>query len=176
MFIMRYLHLTCALATCAALTIRPAAAQSDTTSSSGGLNAAWASVALGRSDARLAGTLGANVSARALILAYRNTQTTVLFSNDGLTENALLFGLRTGGRRTFVVAATGPAHGSFHRELTYGQCVECNVSGNTLAYELSLHANYLVAGLVASFSGSVGPPRLAHTALTAGVELGWFGR
>jgi hypothetical protein len=44
-----------------------------------------------------------------------------------------------------------------------------------LAYDLVVHANCIFGGVGGSFSGSVGPSGVTHSALTVGLELGWFG-
>ena len=45
-----------------------------------------------------------------------------------------------------------------------------------LAYDYTVHANAVKAGVAASLSGLVGPSGVTYTAFTLTVELGWFGR
>jgi hypothetical protein len=45
-----------------------------------------------------------------------------------------------------------------------------------LAYDVTGHANYIVPGIAVSFSGNIGPSRVAYSALTFALELGWFGK
>ena len=44
-----------------------------------------------------------------------------------------------------------------------------------LAFDLSAHADYAVAGLALALSGTLGPPTVRCLAVSLGAELGWFG-
>jgi hypothetical protein len=49
-------------------------------------------------------------------------------------------------------------------------------STGVLAYDLTAHANLAVLGLAASVTGAAGPAEVRYSAVTLGLEFGWFGR
>jgi hypothetical protein len=112
-----------------------------------------------------------------LLLAYRGSDVGPLIAaGPGVHGDAALLGVRAGGRRVFGSAALGYA-----RATSYHQCDQCGVtrvdpSVGVLAYDVTGHANYIVPGIAASFSGNIGPSRAAYSAITFELELGWFGK
>jgi hypothetical protein len=131
--------------------------------------AAWGSVGLGPGNTRtygeslVAGVLRANLSVGPWLLTYRNSDIGPLMDvGPRIRDKALLAGVRTGGHRLFASGAIGYA-----RAAPYDLDV--------LAYDATLHANAYVVGLALSLSGGIGPSRATYTAVTLGVEAGWFG-
>jgi hypothetical protein len=147
--------------------------------------AVWGSLGIGTGKLRGAnggsavGVIRGNVSVGPLLLTYRGSDVGLFLfpgSGDGVREDGALVGLRTDGRRIFASAALGFAGAS-----TYHVCDGCGAQRvdprvGVLAYDVMIHANYLVPGIHASLSGSVGPARVTHYATTIGLELGWFGQ
>jgi hypothetical protein len=113
----------------------------------------------------------------ALLLTYRGSDLGPLFAaGDGVRGDAALLGVRTGGRMVFGSAALGYA-----RAAHYYSCDGCGAGRmdpgvGALAYDLMGHANYIVPGIAVSFSGNIGPSRVAYSAITLELELGWFGK
>jgi hypothetical protein len=145
--------------------------------------AAWASVGLGSGAVHgtagglLAGMVRAHVSVGSLLLTYRGSDVgPFIAAGDGVSDDAVLAGVRTRGRRLFASTALGYARASH-----YHQCDGCGVTTvdpgvGVLAYELAMHANLVVPGIAVSFSGNIGPSRVRYSAFTVALELGWFGR
>jgi hypothetical protein len=145
--------------------------------------AAWASVGFGPGQVHgsgsgaLAGEIRVNVSVGSLLLMYRGSDVgPFIGAGDGVRDDAALLGVRAGGRRLFGSASLGYA-----RAAHYHACDGCGApyvdSGvGVLAYDVTGHANYIVPGIAVSLSGDLGPSRAAYSALTVGLELGWFGK
>lgn len=145
--------------------------------------AAWASVGLGSGhvhaepNGMLTGVIRANMSVGSLLLTYRGSDLGPFISaGTGVRDEAVLVGARTGGRRLFGSVALGYA-----RATPYHQCDQCGVTTvdpgvGVLAYDVTMHANVIVPGIAAAFSGNIGPSRARYSAITVGLELGWFGR
>lgn len=140
--------------------------------------AAWGSVGVGSgSISGIAGVSRENISVGPVLLSVRQTDIGPFISaGPGVRDNGVLFGVRTGGHRLFGSGALG-----YSRATPFHQCDTCGytTTGATesgLAYDFMLHANALVPGLAASFSGVIGSQRINYSAFTIGVELGWFGR
>ena len=145
--------------------------------------AAWASIGLGpgtvaQSSSAFAGAARANLTVGRLLFMYRSAGVgPFLGSGDGVNDEAFLVGVRTSGHRLFAMAAVG-----FDSARRYHDCMEgCTRTTDAsrtsaLAWDLSLHANALVPGLSLSYAGALGSSHVRYSALTLGVELGWFGR
>jgi hypothetical protein len=145
--------------------------------------AVWGSLGLGQGSVHGGnnGMLGVvtrgNVSIGPWLLTYRGSDVGPYFgTGNGVRDDGVLVGLRTGGRRLFGSAALG-----YVRASSYHQCDQCgreqvNPSVGAFAYDVTLHANYVIAGIQASLSGSTGPSGVKYSALTVGLELGWFGQ
>jgi hypothetical protein len=144
--------------------------------------ALWGSIGLGsggvppNSTSELAGIMKGNLSVGPVVLSFRTSDVgPFIAAGDGVRDNGLLGGVRTGGRRLFGSAALGFANASH-----YHQCDQCGVtmaepSVGAMVYDVTAHANLLVLGVAASFSGIMGPARVRYSAFTVGLEAGWFG-
>ena len=145
--------------------------------------AAWGFFGLGsggvppHSESQLAGVAKLNLSVGHVMLSYRNTDVGPFISaGDGVRDNGLLGGVRTGGHHLFASAVLGLANVSH-----YHQCDQCgrldvDPSVRVMAYDFTAHANYRVLGVAASFTGVTGPASVRYAAFTVGLEAGWFGR
>ena len=145
--------------------------------------AVWGSAGIGNGSAppnstsKLAGITKVSLSVGPVALSFRSSDVgPFIGAGDGVRDNGLLGGVRTGGRRLFGSAAVGFANASH-----YHQCDQCgrtdvDPSVGVMAYDVTVHANLLVFGAAASFSGVVGPTRVRYSAVTVGLEMGWFGR
>jgi hypothetical protein len=143
----------------------------------------WGSIQLGSgrvastSSSGLAGVAKVNLSLGPVVLAFRNSDVDPLWSRvDGVRDNGLLGGVRTGGRRLFGSAALGFANASRYRVPCDGCRTAVDPSEDAMTYDISAHANLRVFGLAASFSGIASPSRVRYSAFTVGLEAGWFGR
>ena len=115
-----------------------------------------------------------NLSVGPVILSFRDAGPFIGIG-DFVRDDGLLGGVRTGGRRIFGSAALGFANASRHHE-----CDGCGASSvepavGVMVYDVTAHANLLVIGAAASFSGIVGPERVRYSVFTLGLEAGWFG-
>jgi hypothetical protein len=145
--------------------------------------AAWASLGLGSgqihgvNSGSLAVTVRGNVSAGPLLLTYRGSDIGPFPGyGQGVREDGVLVGVRTGGHHLFVSSALG-----YTAVGPYQSCDACGAERvsprvSALAYDLMAHAAYIVAGLDVSLSGAIGPSRVTYSAFTVGLELGWLGR
>jgi hypothetical protein len=112
-----------------------------------------------------------------LLLSYRGSDVgPFMGSGNGVRDEAALLGVRSGGRRLFGSAAIGYA-----RAAHYYTCDGCGMGivdtgVGVLAYDVMAHANIIVPGIAVSFSGNIGPSRVAYSAVTFALELGWFGK
>lgn len=139
--------------------------------------AVWVSAGLGPSSNGLAGAITTTVSAGSLVVAYRGGFSGNPFpgtSND-VHSNAVLFGARTDGRRLFGSAALGYGRATAQHYSDNGNPIEYPTVG-VLAYDCAVHANYIVPGIAASFSGIIGTSHTTSLAVTVELELGWFGK
>jgi hypothetical protein len=144
--------------------------------------ALWGSLGLGsggvapNSTAGLAGIAKINLSVGPVMLCFRTTDVGPFISaGDGVRDNGLLGGVRSRGRRMFASAALGFANAShYHQSDQNGP--ELAPSAGVLAYDVTAHANLLVLGAAVSFSGNLGPAPTRYSAVTVGLEVGWFGR
>lgn len=141
----------------------------------------WVSASLGYgsnsgSSSVAAGSLAGWYSAGSIVGGVRTSAVTPLFSGESVDDIAALVGMRTSGRRAFLLGALGYA--SVH---SYHTC-ECSpnpsrddprVSG--LAYSLQALANIKFIGIGAEYFGAVGPGRAGMHALALSLQLGWFG-
>ena len=141
----------------------------------------WISASFGEggnpgSSSVLAGTLAGWYSAGSIVGGVRAAGVSPLYSGESVDDIAALAGLRTSGRRAFLLGALGYA--SVH---SYHTC-ECSpnpsrddprVSG--LAYSLQALANIKFIGIGAEYFGAVGPGRASMHALALSLQLGWFG-
>lgn len=148
--------------------------------------AVWISAAFGpgslsgATSSQLAGVARANVSVGPWVASLRGAEIGPIFgTGDGISETAVLVGLRSEGRRTFVSAALGYAVATPNATASAtaaGAPTWTGGGSSVLAFDLTAHANARIVGVVASLSGSAGPSHVRHTELTAGLELGWFGQ
>jgi hypothetical protein len=142
--------------------------------------AVWGSAELGNAqiasvpNGQSAAIAKINLSVGPVILSFRDAGP-LIGLGDFVRDDGLLGGVRTGGRRIFGAAALGFANASHHHE-----CDGCGASSvepavGVMVYDVTAHANLLVVGVDASFSGVVGPERVRYSAFTLGLEAGWFG-
>lgn len=145
--------------------------------------ALWAS--LGSGSARLPSistSQGAfvgkvNLSVGPVVLSFRGSDAGPFFpgGGDGVRDSGLLGGVRTGGRRIFGSAALGFANASHYHECDGCGRGRVEPSTGVMVYDVTAHANLLVVGAAASFSGIVGPERVRYSVFSLGLEAGWFG-
>lgn len=118
-----------------------------------------------------------NLSVGPALLAFRTSDAGPFYpgGGDGVRDSGLLGGVRTGGRRLFGSAALGFGNASHYHECD--GCGHGNVepSVGVMVYDVTAHANLLVIGAAASFSGITGPERVRYSVFTLGLEAGWFG-
>ena len=186
MFIARWLTLACLALSGTSprlLTAQSSAATSVSAAHSRPSVAVWGSAGVGSGGgtfsrtSQLAGITKVNLSVGPVVLSFRSSDVGPFISaGDGVRDNGLLGGLRTGGRRLFGSAAVGFANASH-----YHQCDQCGRTdveppAGVMTYDVTAHANLRVLGAAASFSGVVGPARVRYSAFTVGLEVGWFGR
>jgi len=125
-------------------------------------------------DARL-GSLAAGVAASygAMLGMVRVTDTeTFSFSDsphNGVQDYAVLAGVRSRDDRLFVAGAAGLAQAT---PIGTDNGLERRVAPT---FDLSAHADYGLAGLALTLSGTLGPADTRYFALSFGAELGWFG-
>jgi hypothetical protein len=121
-------------------------------------------------------SLGGGIAAsRGMLLAMvRVTDSEQLFAGPGVRDNALLVGARSQGNHLFFVGTAGVARATAFESGDSG--TSTGPSQTALAYDVSAHTDFRVAGLALAASGVVGPAKTSYVALTLGVELGWFGR
>lgn len=160
---------------------RGAAQSSASASRIDGPQNGWVSVSLGYggnagSSSVAAAALAGWYSAGSIVGGVRTSAVTPLFSGESVDDIEALVGMRTPGRRAFLLGALGYA--SVH---SYRTC-ECSpnpsrddprVSG--LAYSLQALANIKYVGTGAEIFGAVGPGRASMHALALSLQLGWFG-
>jgi len=167
---------------------RDLVAQADATRSESTPVRAWGFVRLGAAATDPVGvaTSGAGVltSASAGIAASDGVLLAVVKASDSvqlmygpeIRDWSFLAGVRSRGDRVFVAAAAGVARS---RPFENGDQTNGGPVGSretALAYDLSAHWDYRVAGLSFSISGVAGPPKRNYVAALFGVEAGWFGR
>jgi hypothetical protein len=145
--------------------------------------AAWASASLGpgsvgKSPAGgVASALSGTLSVGPLLVIVRGSDVGPYMSaGDGVNASSVLVGARTSGSRLFASGALG-----LSRARHYHECDQCGYRttdspSDALAYDVTLHANAYVVGLALSLSGNAGSGVASYSAVTLGVELGWFGR
>ena len=147
--------------------------------------AIWGSLGLGQGNvsgasiAGLAAVFHANVSAGRWLLSYRDSDVGPMFgSGDGVRDGAVLVGMRTSNHRLFGSAMLGYGTASHYRRrgenASEPELVDPRVG--VLAYDAAVHANYRIIGLALGLSGNAAPARVAYSAVTLGLELGWFDR
>jgi hypothetical protein len=88
-------------------------------------------------------------------------------AGTGITDYAVLGGVRSRGQRLFVVGAAGIAESSLNGTLNTKQLAP--------SFDLSAHADYRIVGVGLSLAGVLGPSSTRYVALSFGAELGWFG-
>ena len=165
---------------------RAASAQSpsDTSASSASPHrptAVWLSVGLGpgskvgHNDTEISAVFRANVSTGPLLFTYRSSDISPGDFGDGVRDDALLAGLRTGGHRLFAAAALGYARAAPYHECNCGDESSPAPRAGGLAYDLTLHANARVPGIALSMSGTAGGARVSYRVFTVALEFGWFG-
>ena len=144
--------------------------------------AAWGSVGLGPGSigvtpSPLAGALRANVSAGPFIATFRTSDVGPFFaSGDGVSEQSFLAGVRSRGHRLFAAGVVGYSSASPYHSGGFDQSPTHSSAEGSLAYEGSVHANYMGLGIALSAFGDIGSTRASYTAMTLSVELGMFGR
>jgi hypothetical protein len=95
---------------------------------------------------------------------------------DGVSDRALLLGLRTHGPGAFVMAAAGIGSAS-HTRSCDGPCgpTITGPHGSALAYEAGAEANAQLIGIGLTLFGELGSGQRSYTALALTVQLGWLG-
>jgi hypothetical protein len=88
-------------------------------------------------------------------------------AGTGMTEYAVLAGVRSPGERLFVAGAAGIGESAQHVTLNSNQLVP--------AFDLSAHADYRFVGVALTISGVLGPSSARYVALSLGAELGKLG-
>jgi hypothetical protein len=142
--------------------------------------ALWGSAELGNAHIASVSTIhGAaiatiNLSVGPVMLSFRDAGPFIGIG-DFVRDDGLLAGVRTSGRRLFGSAELGFANASHHHECDGCGASRVEPSVGVMVYDVSAHANLLVVGAAASFSGIVGPARVRYSAFTLGLEAGWFG-
>ena len=117
-----------------------------------------------------------NLSVGPVVLSYRNSDAgPFIGGGDGVRDSGLLGGVRTGGRRIFGAAALGFANANHYHKCDGCDPTRVGPSAGVMVYDVTAHANLLVIGAAASFSGIVGPERVKYSVLTLELEAGWFG-
>jgi hypothetical protein len=118
-----------------------------------------------------------NLSVGPAMLSFRTSDIgPFIAAGDGVRDNGLLGGVRTGWRHLFGSAALGFANASHYHECDQCGVTDVSPSVGVMVYDVTAHANLFVLGVAASFSGIVGPERVRYSAFTVGLEAGWFGR
>ena len=84
-------------------------------------------------------------------------------AGNGMTDYAVLAGIRSPGERLFVTGAAGIGESAQHVTFT-NQLVP--------AFDLSAHADYRFVGVAVTISGVLGPSRARYVAISLGAELG----
>jgi hypothetical protein len=146
---------------------------------------AWAFGRLGPAKTSLPGSPifgsfggGVVVSRGAIVGMFRVTdnENTVIEDNPPTGEHdyAVLAGVRSRGERLFVTGAAGLARSSpTDLRNNFGELTPERKLAP--AFDLSAHADYIVAGLSLAVSGVLGPPPARYVTVSLGAELGWFG-
>lgn len=132
----------------------------------------------GSSTGLLAGAARVNLSVGAMLLTARTSEVGPVFSaGPRVRDNALLAGLRSADRRVFATGAVGVASAQRVRDGTTscGPAQDCP-RVTALTWDVGFHANYIVPGISASWSGVGGAGSVSYSAFSLAVELGWFGR
>lgn len=118
-----------------------------------------------------------NLSVGPAMLTFRGSDAgPFIGGGQGVRDNGLLGGVRTGWRHLFGSASLGFANANH-----YVQCDGCGKDQvsppvGVMVYDVTAHANFFVVGAAASFSGVVGPTPVRYSVVTVGFEAGWFGR
>lgn len=118
-----------------------------------------------------------NLSVGPAVLAFRASDAGPFYpgGGDGVRDSGLLAGVRTGGRRIFGSAALGFGNASHYHDCDTCGHEDVEPSVGVMVYDVTVHANLLVIGAAASFSGIAGPERVRYSVFTLGIEAGWFG-
>jgi hypothetical protein len=98
-------------------------------------------------------------------------------------EKSVLAGLRLGGKNFYLIPAIGIGHALWtddlctaHITCTPAEAAQFEDEGRVVAYDISVHATKLVAGVGLSLTGVAGSDKKNLLALVLSLELGWFGR
>jgi hypothetical protein len=149
---------------------------------------AWGFVRLGAaaSDPVAVATSGAGVltSASAGIAASDGVVLAMVKASDSfqllygpeIRDWAFLAGARSRGDRFVVAGAAGAAFTRPFENGDEGNGGPVGSQQRALAYDLSAHWDYRVAGISFSISGVTGRPKRSYVAALIGIEAGWFGR
>ncbi len=109
-------------------------------------------------------------------------------TDEKVQDQAALVGLRTAGRRAFLLGAVGYGHVEHMFKTCSGggvtpapsaqACSEPHTdkSGSGLAYSAQANANYRFIGVSLETFGVATRGILAHSGLIVAVQLGWFGQ
>lgn len=141
----------------------------------GGASSAPVSVATSGGGVLTSGSAGVAVSDGVLLGMVKLSDSFQFMDGPEIRDWALLGGVRSRGNHVFVAGAAGIAEARpFENGDSGGGPVGSQEAA--LAYDLSAHADYRVAGLSFSISGVYGPAKRSYVAALLGVEAGWFGR
>ena len=101
--------------------------------------------------------------------------------HQDLEERAVLAGWRLGDNYAYMIPAIGVGTARFdddmceaHVTCTPAVAASRDSEGAVVAYDIGLHMSRLVLGLAFNVSGTIGPSKRSHTALTLSLEFGAF--
>lgn len=144
---------------------------------------AWLSIAAGpgfihtaSSGGALSGAIAAVYSPGIMVFEARTSGATEIFG-DGVGDQSLLVGLRTSGRRTFLLGAIGYGRSQYSHSCD-GPC-SANFTDpyrSAITYEGTAEANARVIGIGATVFGVIGEGRASYTTMALSLQLGWLGR
>jgi hypothetical protein len=140
--------------------------------------AATAPVAVATSGAGVLTSASAGIAASdgVLLAMVKASDSFQLMYGSEIRDWACLAGVRSRGSHAFVAAAAGVARARPFENGDEGNGGPVGSPQTALAYDLSAHSDYRVAGVSFSISGVAAAPKRSYVAALLGVEAGWFGR
>lgn len=141
----------------------------------GGASGAPVGVATSGGGVLTSASAGVAVSDGMLLGMVKLSDSFQFMDGPEIRDWALLAGVRSRGDHVFIAGAAGIAQARpFENGDSGGGPVGSQEAA--LAYDLSAHADYRVAGVSFSISGVYGPAKRSYVAALLGLEAGWFGR